>query len=56
MVDKDRQLLDCCLTDEQIRNTCKYDFKMLVKSKAKAQAFRTLMVVKNTKSKMDDIS
>ena len=56
MVDKDRQLLECSLTDDQIRNTSKYDLKVLVKSKAKEQAFKTLMAIKNTKSKMDDIS
>jgi hypothetical protein len=55
LVDKDRQLLECSLTDDQIRNTSKYDLKVLVKSKAKEQVFKTLMAIKNTKFKMDDI-
>ena len=35
LVDKDRQLLECSLTDDQIRNTSKYDLKVLLKRKAK---------------------
>ena len=56
LVDNDRLLLDCCITDEQIGQTSKYDFKIFVKKKAKEQAFRTLMAIKDTKTKMDNIT
>ena len=55
MVEYDRQLLNCCLTDEQISKTSKYDFRLLVKNKAKEQAFITLLAIKDTKTKMDNI-
>ena len=51
LVDNDRLLLDCCLTDEQIGQTSKYDFRILVKKKAKEQAFRTLMSIKDKNGK-----
>ena len=56
LVDKDRQLLDCLFTDEQIASISKYDFKTILKKKAKEEAFRTLMAIKESKSKMDNIS
>ena len=55
LVNKDRQLLNCSLTDEQIQQYSKYDFKTLVKNKAKEEAFRTLLSIKDTKTKMDNI-
>ena len=55
-VEYDRQLLNCCLTDEQISKTSKYDFRLLVKNKAKEQAFITLLAIKDTKTIMDNIT
>ena len=55
LVDSDRDMLDIQLTDEQIAQISPYDFKNLVKQKARQAAFKYLMSVKETKSKMDNI-
>ena len=55
LVQNDIQLLDLHLSDECIATMSKYDLKALVKIKAKKEAFRYLMSIKETKSKMDDI-
>ena len=56
LVDSDRDMLDIQLTDEQISQFSTYDFKNLVKSKTRQAAFTYLIAVKETKSKMDNIS
>ena len=55
LVDGDRDMLDIQLTDEQIAQMSSYDFKNLVKLKARQAAFKYLISVKETKSKMDNI-
>ena len=55
LVDSDRDMLDIQLTDEQIAQISPYDFKNLVKQKARQAAFKYLMSVKETKTKMDNI-
>ena len=56
LVDADMQLLDLKLSDVQITALGSFDLKKLVKLKAKQTAFKSLMEVKETKSKMDNIS
>ena len=48
-------MLDIQMTDEQIAQTSPYDFKNLVKLKARQASFKYLMSVKETKSKMDNL-
>ena len=50
------QLLDLKLSDFQITALSSFDLKKLVKLKAKQAAFKYLMEVNDTKSKMDNIS
>ena len=50
------QLIDMQLSDIQIAALSSFDLKKLVKLKAKQAAFKYLMEVKDTKSKMDNIS
>ena len=50
------QLLELQLSDAQITALSSFDLKKLVKLKAKQAAFKYLMEVKDTKSKMDNIS
>ena len=56
LVDADMQLLDLKLSDTQITALGSFDLKKLVKLKARQAAFKYLMEVKDTKSKMDNIS
>ena len=55
LVEKDIKLLDLKLMDENISIMCKYDLKTLVKNKARSEAFKHLISIKETKSKMDNI-
>ena len=55
-VQKDLQLIDCQLEDNQIEAISKYDLKTLVKKKAKQAAFSRLAAIKETKTKMDNIT
>ena len=55
LVDNDREMLDIQMSDDQIAQTSPYDFKNIVKLKASQAAFKYLMSVKETKSKMDNI-
>ena len=55
LVDKDRQLLDCLFTDEQIVSISNYDLGTIQEKKAKEEAFRRLMSIKDSKSKMYNI-
>ena len=43
------------MSDDQIARMDKYSFKVLVKKKAKEAAFRCLIAIEETKSKMDNI-
>ena len=56
LVNDDRQLIDLQLSDSQISNMTRYELKLLVKSKARQAAFVHLMNIKESKSKMDNIS
>ena len=56
LIAADCQLIDCQLSDDQIRNMTKFDLKALIKSKAKEAAFKYLMNKKETKSKMDNLT
>ena len=56
LVQKDCQLIDCQLGDNQIEAMTKYDLKTLVKKMAKQAAFSRLLSIKETKTKMDNIS
>ena len=55
LVDQDLRLIDCQLSNDQIASMDKYSLRVLVKKKAKQAAFRSLMAIKETKSKMDNI-
>ena len=55
LVIQDCQLIDCQMSNDQIASMDKYSFKVLVKRKAKEAAFRRLMSIKETKSKMENI-
>ena len=55
LVDQDLRLIDCQLSNDQIASMDKYSLRVLVKKKAKQAAFRSLMVIKETKSKMENI-
>ena len=48
LVDRGREMLDIQMTDEHIAPTDPYDFKNLVKLKAKQPSLRCLMSVKET--------
>ena len=48
IVDNDRQLLDIWLSDDQITNMSVYELKTLVRRKAKEQAFKRLLSIKET--------
>ena len=56
LVDEDRRLLDLQLTDIQIGSISSFDLKKLVKVKARQASFKYLMDIKETKTKMDNIS
>ena len=56
LVAADSQLLDCQLSDDQISSMTRYDLKTLVKAKATEAAFRYLLAIKETKTKMDNLS
>ena len=56
LVDTDMDLIDLQLTDNQICSLTSFDFKKLVKLKAKQAAFKYLIEVKETKSKMSNIT
>ena len=56
LVTDDSQLIDLQLSDSQISNMTRYDLQMLVKSKARRAAFIYLINIKESKSKMDNIS
>ena len=56
LVDADMQLIELQLSDIQKRSISSYDLKKLVKLKAKQAAFKYLMEVKESKSKIDNIS
>jgi hypothetical protein len=56
LVDQDRLLIDCQLSDDQIESVSKYDLKVLVKRMAKQAAFKRLIAIKETKTKMDNLS
>ena len=55
LVDGDRDLIDLQLEDDQIANMSPFDFKNLVKLKARQASFNYLMLIKESKSKMDNI-
>ena len=54
-VQKDLQILNINLTDEQIASTSKYKFKKMIKEKARQAAFEYLIEIKNSHSKMDNL-
>ena len=56
LVDDDMRLLDLQLTDIQIGSISSFDLKKLVKVKARQASFKYLMDIKETKTKMDNIS
>ena len=56
LVTTDSQLLDCQLTDDQIFQMTKYDLKTLLKAKATEAAFKYLLDIKQTKTKMEILS
>ena len=56
LVEQDCQMINCQLGDDQIQAMTKYDLKILIKKMAKQAAFSKLMVIKDTKTKMDNIS
>ena len=55
LVQNDFELLGLQLSEESLKSFSKYDLKSLVKITARKQAFKYLMSIKETKSKMDDI-
>ena len=55
LVAADSQLLDCQLTDDQICQMTRYDLKTLLKAKATEAAFKYLLDIKQTKTKMDNL-
>ena len=55
LVQNDLHLLGLQLSEESLTSMSKYDLKALVKSSAKREAFKYLISLKETKSKMDDI-
>ena len=56
IVDNDRQLLDIWLSDDQISKMSVYELKTLARKKAKEQAYKRLIAIKETKTKMNNIS
>ena len=56
LVDADRDLLNLQLTDSQIGSLSSFDLKKLVKLKAKQASFQYLIEIKETKSKMSNIT
>ena len=55
LVQNDFELLGLQLSEDSLRNISKYDLKSLVKIKARNEAFKYLISIKENKSKMDDI-
>ena len=56
LVDADMRLLDLQLTDSQIESQSSFDLKKIVKVKARQAAFNYLVRIKESKTKMDNIS
>ena len=56
LVDDDMRLLDLQLTDSQIESQSSFDLKKIVKVKARQAAFKYLIGIKESKTKMDNIS
>ena len=52
----DFELINLQISEESLKSMTKYDIKILVKNKARQEAFKYLMDIKETKSKMDNIS
>ena len=55
LVDSDLQLIDLQMSNDQISGMSSFDLKKLVKIKAGQAAFKDLLAIKETKSKMDNI-
>ena len=55
LVDQDLQLIDLRLSEDQIAAISYFEFKKLVKLKTSQAAFKHLMAIKETKTKMDNI-
>ena len=56
LVDDDMRLLGLQLTDIQIGSISSFELKKLIKVKARQASFKYLMDIKETKTKMDNIS
>ena len=56
LVDADMRLLDLQLTDSQIESQTSFDLKKIVKVKARQASFKYLIGIKESKTKMDNIS
>ena len=56
LVDADMRLIDLQLTDSQIESQSSFDLKKIVKVKARQAAFKYLIGIKESKTKMDNIS
>ena len=55
LVAKDLQMIDLHMTENQVAVISYFDFKKLVKMKARQSVFKHLMAIKETKPKMDNI-
>ena len=56
LVENDFKLLNLQLSEESLKSMSSVDLKCLLKGKSKEEAFKYLMEIKETKSKLDNIS